>query len=370
MNDLIKLYRDPGVAEPTGSPMLDAMNEAEAAAPIEKVDTPAPETEEKPKSKFAWGEEDRRKPAPVDEDPEFDLGYEDEKDGVKTPAKMKQSEIRARAKWLKENDGLIRGAVSMREEFKKNPELSKVFNTFWGKAYEGDKYNPEAVAKFSAMLEAKAEATVAKAEDNADDIVEAEKELAELDQDSPQYKIAKRSLNALKAVRTQLAEERANNKTTQTALQAKLDGLDKFKGDFETTQKTQKEEADAKQSGDLFDTTFGALASGESMKFDDADDAKELESSVRDMVATLANPNQEGGSKIKNDADFTKAIQESAKTAHERISKRNQRIVTEYLKKKGQLPPEKEKPKEKEKEKSSDDESIGDAIIREMSAAK
>ncbi len=367
MNDLIKLYRDPGVADPTGSPMLDAMNEVEAAVPVEKVDTPAPAAEEKPKSKFAWGEEDRRKPAATDEDPEFDLGYEDEKDGVKTAAKLKHSEIRARAKWLNENDGLIRGAVAMREEFTKNPDLSKVFNTFWGKTFEGNKYNPEAVAKFSAFLEAKQEAVVAKVEDNADDIIEAEKELAELDQDSPQYKIAKRSLSALKAVRTQLAEERANNKTTQTALQAKLDGLDKFKTGFEETQKTQKEEADAKQAGDLFDTTFGALASGESMKFDDADDAKEFESSVRDMVANLANPNQKGGSKITNDAEFTKAIQDSAKAAHERISKRNQRVVTEYLKKKGQLPPEKEKLKEKETVKSEDSETIGEAMLREMS---
>lgn len=361
MKFLIKVYRDPGIAEVTGSPMLDAMNEAEASAkPAEdvKVETPKEETSKK----FAWGDEDRRKSrAELKDDDEVDLGYEDEKDGVKTPAKKKLSEIRATAKWLKENDGLIRGAVGMREEFTKNPELSKAFNVLWGKAFEGNKYNPEAVTKIVSALEDKAEVIANKAEDNADDIIEAEKELAELDQDSPQYKVAKRSLNALKAVRSQLLEAQNNNKT----LQGKLDGLDKFKTGFEETQKQGKEDADAKQATELFDSTLGALTSGETgIKFDDADDAKEFESSVRDSVATLA---QQG--KINNDAEFTKAIQDAAKAANDRIGKRNQRIVTEYLKKKGQLPKEGEKPKEvKEVTKSADDESIGDAIIREMSS--
>ncbi len=362
MKDLIRLYREPGDAVvETGSPMLDAMNEAEAAA--KPAEDAKPTEDAKPAGKFAWGDEDRRKTRDaLKDDDEIDLGYEDEKDGAKLPAKLKYADLKTRAKWLKENDGMIRAANSMREEFTKNPDLKKAFESFWGKAYPDNKYNPEAVANMLSKLEAKAEAVAAKVEDNADDIAEAEKELAELDQDSPQYKIAKRSLNALKAVRAQLAEAQTNNKT----LQGKLDGLDKFKTGFEETQKKQTEDADAKQAGELFNSTFGALTSGEQgIKFDDADDTKEFEESVRNMVANLA-----ADKKITNDAEFTKAIQDSAKVAQERINKRNQRVVTEYLKKKGLTPKEGEKPKEEVKEKSSDDESIGDAILREMSEQK
>lgn len=355
MRYLIRLYRDPAVVEPTGSPMLDAMNEAEAAAkPVEEA-----KPVEQAKTKFAWGEEERRKPVATEEDPEFDLGYEDEKDGVKTPIKTKLSVVKETAKWLRDNGAMIRSSIGLRDTFNKNPELSKAFSALMTNSFEGDKFKPETVAKVMAALEAKAEVVDKKVEDNADDIAEAEKELAELDQDSPQYKIAKRSLNALKTVRGQLADAQANNKT----LQGKLDGLDKFKKGFEETQKKQTEDADAKQAADLFDSTFGALTSGDTgIKFDDAGDAKEFEEEVRNTVANLAEQK-----KITNDAEFTKAIQDAAKAANERISMRNQRIVTEYLKKKGQLPKEEEKPKEKEITKIEDSESIGDAILRELS---
>lgn len=359
--NLIKLYRDPGVseagaatAEPSsvGEAMLSAMDKSAESVESKEV---SHETESKEtKSKFAWGDEDRRKSRyePKDDD-EFDLGWEDEKDGVKTNRKFKLSEIKEEAKWLRENRSLINSALGMREQFTKNPELSKAFSLFWNKAHEGDKYNPEAVAKMHQMLEGKAEVIAEKVDDNADDIAEAEKELAELDPESPQYKIAKRSLNALKAVRSQLKTAEDSNKT----LQGKLDGLDKFKTGFEETQKTQKSDAEAKQAGELFDTTLGALTSSE-YKFDDADESKEFESSVRDMVATQA---QKG--KINNDQEFTKAIQDAAKATFERISKRNERVVNEYLKKKGKLPPEKEVKKEKEPEK---EQSIGEALAGGM----
>lgn len=359
MKYLLRLYRDPESTD-GGSMMLDALNaqEAEAAAPAEVVETPAEGSEkpvEKAKTKYSWGDQD-----PSDDD-EIALGYDDEKDGVKTPAKLKYSEMKARAAWLKENDGMIRAAAAMREEFKANPDLKKAFETFWGTAYKDNKYNPEAVTAMLSKLEAKAEAVAAKAEENADDIAEAERELAELDEDSPQYKIAKRSLSSLKALRSQLAEAQKNNES----LQGKLDGLDKFKTGFEETQKKQTEDASVKQTVELFNSTFGALTSGETgIKFDDAADAKEFESSVRDTVSSLA---QAG--KITNDEQFTKAIQDAAKAAKMQIDQRNQRIVTEYLKKKGQLPKGEEKPKEEIKEKSPDEESSRDAMLRELEAA-
>lgn len=355
MNKIFRFY-DAAAVEPTGSPMLDAMNEAEAAAkPAEEVKP----VEETPKTKFAWGDEDRRKGRyePKDED-EFDLGYEDKKDGVKTPRMIKLAQMKETAKFLRENDGLIRSAMGMREQLTKNPDLAKWFNTGWAKAFEGDKYNPEAVTKLVASLEGKAEVTKDKIEDATDDIKEMETLLAELDAESPQAKIMRGNINSLKATRTQLKEALGTIKT----LQEKTEGHDKFKTNFEETQKTQKEEADAKQAGELFNTTFGALTSKE-CKFDDADDAKELEDSTRDAVANLANQG-----KINNDAEFAKAIQDAAKATFERIGKRRERIVTDYLKKKGLTPKEEVKPKEEIK-KSPDEESSRDAMIRELEAA-
>lgn len=357
MNDLIKRYFDPSgdaggaaVAEPSsvGEAMMSAFDKAEGEA---KTDVPADKpADDAPKPKFAWGDEDRRKTrAELKDEDEIDLGYEDEKDGVKTPAKRTLKGIRETAKWLKDNEALVRSAVGMREQFSKNPDLSKAFNTFWGKAFEGDKYNAEAVTKMAQMLEAKEQIIDKKINDNADDIAEAEKELAELDQDSPQYKIAKRSLNSLKDLRAQLKTAEDSNKS----LQGKLDGLDKFKTGFEETQKTQKTEAEAKQAGELFDTTLGALTSKD-YKFDDADDSQEFEEKVRDMIATQAHQG-----KINDDPAFIKAIQDAAKATFERISKRNERIVNEYLKKKGKLPPEKEVKQEKETEKTQ---TIGEAL--------
>lgn len=353
----IFIYRDPAVTETFGGAMLEAMNAAETAEAKPVVEA-APE-ENKPATKFSWGDEDRRKArAELKDDDEIDLGYEDEKDGVKTPVKRKLSDIRQTAKWLKENDGLIRGAVAMRNEFKNNPELSDWFNKSWGKIFDGNKYNPEAVTKLAAALEDKAVVTQDKIEDNADDIVEAEKELAELDPDSPQAKILKRNINTLKAVRQQLNSALDANKQ----LQGKIDGLDKFKTGFEDTQKKEKEDKEAKQAADLFDTEFGALTSKEDgYKFEDSDDTQEFEDRVRDTVATLA-----AQEKITNDDEFKKAIADASKAAFERISKRNERIVTNYLKKKGKLPPEKEVKEEKE---TVPEQSIGESIASAMFGA-
>ena len=359
---ITRIYYDPN-SEAGTSPMLEALNEAEASETKEETTEVQRETSEEgaQKTKFPWGDEDRRKErGKISDDDEIELDYEEDKDGAKVTAKRKISDIKATAKWLKENEQLIRSAVGMREQFKANPELSKAFTKFWERAFDGDKYNPEAVGKMLEMLEGKGEQIENKQEQNADDIAEAEKELEQLDPDSPQYKIAKRNLTALKQVREQLKTALDSNKT----LQEKLDGFSKFKGDFEETQRRNVEQAGAKEAADLFDRTFSALASKDGgMTFDDAGDAKEFENGVRDAVATLASQD-----KIKNDADFVKAIQDSAKAVFENISKRNQRIVAEYLKKKGAAPKE-ETPKVEKKEQKADERSIGEALMDEMSAA-
>lgn len=355
MNDLIKLYFDPAgdtgaaTAEPSsvGEAMMSAFDKAEGE---QKTDAPADKPEGETKPKFAWGDEERRKArAEIKDEDELDLGYEEEIDGKKSPAKRSLRAIKETAKWLKDNEDLVRSAVGMREQFANNPALKDWFNKSWGKIYEGNKYNPEAVARLSQALEGKAEDVKDKIGDTTDDIKEMEKLIEELDADSPQAKILRSNINGLKATRAQLKEALGTIKT----LQDKSGEIDKFRTGFEETQKNQKTEAEAKQAGELFDSTLGALTSKE-YKFDDADDSKEFESSIRDTVATQAHQG-----KINNDQEFTKAIQDAAKATFERISRRNERVVNEYLKRKGKLPPEKEVKDKKETEK---EQTIGEAI--------
>lgn len=352
MEKLFRLYRDPSEGE-AGADEPTSIHEAIMKSGEEPAKEAVPEEKETPKPKFAWGDEDRRKAKvdPSDED-EFDMGYEREVDGKKAPARFKLKEIKETAKWLHENTTLINSALGMREQLTKNPDLAKVFNTWWGKAFEGNKYNPEAVAKMSAALEGKVEQVKEGIDDKTDDIKEMETELSELDEDSPQAKILRRNINALKSTRGQLKEALDTLKT----LQEKTAGHDKFKTDFETTQKTNKEQEEAKEAAKIFDDTFGPLAKQHT--FDDTDDAKEFENSVRDMVANMA-----AQDKIKDDSQFIKAIQECAKAVSERIGKRNERIVNGYLKKKGTPPPKEEGKKETQQEEPK---SIGQMVADAM----
>lgn len=360
MKDLIKLYLDPQESESVGSVMLDAMNKQESDS---SETVPESKTDETPKTKFAWGEEDRRKEKyqPKDED-EFDLGYEIEDGDKKVPAKAKLSEIRSAAKFLKENRDMINASLGMREEFKKNPDLGKAFTSFWENSFKDNKYNPEFVGKMSNFLEGKTEVVKEKIEENTDDIKEMETLLNELDADSPQARILRTNINGLKATRAQLKEALGTIK----GLQERTDGHDKFKTGFEETQKKNKESEEAKQAGKVFDDTLGALTSKDNKQgyqFEDQDDAKEFEGLVRDGVANLAK-----AGKITNDSEFIKAIQDVAKAVHERISKRTEKIVNGYLKKKGQ-PPLDRKPegnKEKTNKDSDDDKSIGELISESM----
>ncbi len=325
MNRLIWRYLDPAEEGAVGGDALDTAID-NASQPETAQENAAPETPAVAAKKFAWGDVDRR--AKTEEDPELDLGYEEEKDGQKVPAKYKLSHIKEQAKWLNDNKNIIRAAMGMNKEFTANPELGKAFNTFWAKIYDGNKYNPEQVQKFNAMLEGKQEQIETTIDDKTDDIKEMEKLLEELDPESPQAKIMKSNINGLKNTRSQLAETLKANK----AMQDKLEGLDKFKTGFEETQKKQKTEAEERQASELFTKEFSSLTSKDrkdGYHVEDADDAKELERLVRDQVAEAARVGS-----ITNDEQFVKAIQSSAKAAFDTISKRNERVVNAYLQKK------------------------------------
>lgn len=341
MKELLRRYLDPDPADGGGASFDSIVDKASHDSTPASDITPTPEEAKPVVTKFPWGNDDRRKTAQeIKDEQEIELGYEEEKEGKKVPAKYSIKHIKEQAKWLNDNKNLIRAAVGMNKEFTANPELSKAFTAFWAKSYGPDgKVNVEYVQKLNTMLEGKAEVIADKIDDKTDDIKDMEELLKELDPDSPQAKIMKSNINGLKATRAQLAEALKGNKS----MQEKLDGLDKFKGNFEETQKKQASEAEEKRASELFATEFSSLTSKErkdGFHIDDADDAKELERMVRDQVANLANPSQEGGSKITSDEQFTQAIQISAKAAFETISKRNERIVSQYLLKKQPPKPE------------------------------
>lgn len=314
--------------------------------------------EEKPK--FAWGNEERRKAYSGEErrgtnkDPELDIGEMDDKGQSK---KYKLSEIKERAKWIRENTPLINAAVSMRKEFTDNPELSKAFTTFWGKAFENNKYNPEFVGKMGQFLEGKQEQIESKIDEKTDDIKEMETLLTELDSDSPQAKILKSNIANLKALRVQLSQTLESNK----AMQAKIDGIEKFKTGFEKNQADGLRQRDEQAASELFDKEFKTLTAKEKTDgyfIEDSEDLSELERLVRESVASEAGSKD---SKITNDDAFLESIRRNAKAAFEKISKRKEKYVNDYLKKKGLVPKEAIKPKERQPEKERQS-NVSDAI--------
>lgn len=360
MEKLFKLYFDPDPADnATGGDSFDSVID-KAAEPDKPADQTPPSNEEPKKTKFAWGDEDRRKTRQqASDDDEFDMGYEQEDEkGNKAAVKAKLKEIKEAAKFYYENRGAINLGLGLSRQFKQSPEWAKAFDTIQAKMWEGGKYNGEFVNKQLSFLEGKAEQIQDKIDDKADDIADMEKDLNELDPDSPQARILRRNINALKTTRAQLQQTLALNKE----LQGKIDGVQKSQTDFSESQKKQRQDEEAKQAIDLFDKEFGALTSKEKKDgfyIDDTGDRADLENSVRDQVGKLA---LEG--KIKNDDQFTQAIRDCVKANFEKISKRNERIINEYLKTK--KPPSQgqqqgEQPKNKIPAKSATD-AIDDLI--------
>lgn len=372
MKNLIHLYRDPDpVEEGGGKSIYESIMEAPDAPVDDKtvdINTPPADkvNDDKAAKKFAWGDEDRRKTrAEIKDEDEIDLGYEREVEGKKSPAKATMKEIKEAAKFLNDNNNVINSALGMRDQFSKNPDLKKAFNAFWGKAFEGNKYNPEYVGKLNAFLDGKQEEVKDKIDDQTDDIKEMEKDLAELDEASPQAKVLKRNISAIKATRTQLTDALKTIKT----LQEKTDEHGKFRTNFEDTQKKDKESKEAEDATKLFDDTLGALRPEKKYVLEDPDDEKEFiggtkndSNGVKDYVANLA---QNG--RIKNDDEFKKAIADCAKVVFDRINKRNERIITGYLKKKGGVLPKKDEKEVKDEKTTPDEKSIGQFFADNMS---
>lgn len=317
MKFLLWLYRDNDGSNGNGGlagNITDALEKAEAAPaeePAAPAETPAPE-----------------KPAAPAEDPEIEMEYEEE--AGKGKAKVKTSEVRQTMKWLRENKDILGGAMKMHEEATKNPGFGNLLKTIIKNCYdEKGTFNKTYAEGTLKKLEAKEAVIEQKIDDTDDDIKDMETDLAELDAESPQAKILKRNIAALKTGRGQLREALKQNKT----LQDRLDGLDKFKNDLTTEKETTAKTEVVKRISDIFDKEIGAMTAADKKdgyKFIDDDERADFDRAVRDGVA--------GTQGITTDDQFVKVTREVAKAVYDKMSKRREGWVNDYLRKKGQLP--------------------------------
>ena len=332
--NLIRLMREDGASEASGGgggfnlDLSAAMSKEPEATPAQ-TETNSSEPSTEPKSE-----------APkVDDDPEYELDYEEEP-GKK--AKTKLSELKATAKWLNDNKQLITGSLKIRDEASKNPAFGKALQTLISQAYdEKGNYNGQAVDSILSKLEAKAEAVQEKIDDKTDDIADMEKMLSDLDEDSPHASILKKNIAAAKSLRAQMSQSLEMNKK----LQERLDGLDKFKTELTTKEETKLKDSEVKRLSDTYQKEIGALcdpAKSDGYRFVDTDEQADFDRAVRDSVAQKA----EG---IKSDAEFVKVVKEAAKAVYDKMSKRREAYVNDYLKKKSGAPKEPEQKTESKK---------------------
>lgn len=288
------------------------------------------------------------------DDPEVEMDW-DEGEGKK--AKMKMSELRQQAKWLKENEHMIAGTLRIREESAKNPALAKALQGVIAKAYnEKGEYQGAAVDKIVASLEAKEEALQEKVDDKTDEIAEMQKELEEIDPDSPHAKILQRNINATKALRAQLSQALEANKK----IQDRLDGLDKFKTDLTKKEEDKVTGEKVKQVSEIFSKELGALmdvTKKDGLKFIDESEKQEFDRALRDAVASKSQA-------IKSDADFIKVIRDEAKSLYSKLTARKEAYIADYLKAKNGPERKVEQKEEVKKDRSFVD--MGDALADAM----
>lgn len=337
MRNLLRLYRSPEGGE--GAATIDSVIDDVVVdrAADKPADAPADKLADKPAEPTAWDKTtERRKRFSGEErradakDPIYDMGYETEKEvggkKVKEMVKAKLSEIREAAKFYHDNRDVVKLGLGLANQFKQAPAFAKLFDTIQAKMFKDGKIDETFVTSTIDKLEAKQEQIQQKVDDQTDDIKEMQKDLEDLDPDSPQAKILKRNISALQATRTQLKQAMDSNKQ----LQDKIGGIEKFNTDRTNADKTAKTQAEEDSAIKLFDDTYKSITSKDTKDayhIEDAEEAQDFEDKVRRSVQRLA---LEG--KIKNDQEFTSAIRESAKVAFEKYNQRNERVINSYLK--------------------------------------
>ena len=340
-------------------------------AVIKEFETPEETPKETPKeTPVEWDKVERRKSYEgdkrraadkVDPDPEQELDFEIEEG--KGKAKLKTSELKDTAKWVHQNRQMLASMLKHREMATKFPEFGKAMNTLIEKSFNGNELNTEFVTKTLTALEGKVEKAEEKVEEKDALIDEMQAQLEDLDQDSPQANILKKSIAFQKGLKAEFSKQMAAGQKRIDAMEAKLNSVEKGQKDFYSEQEKTGQADEEKRLSRMYEKEIGALTSTDKQdgyKFTDEDERKEFDQAVRASVAT-------NSANVKDDESFVKLIQASAKAAYEKMAQRRESWVNEYLKKKGELP--KETPKKKEEKKETDPlegKTIGEALAEAM----
>ena len=192
-----------------------------------------------------------------------------------------------------------------------------------------------------------------------------QKQLEDLDPDSPQAQILNKSIAYQRGLKQQFQKQLSEGQKRIDALEAKLNGVEKKHTDFLSEQDKAEQTVEVKRLTEIYSKEVGALTDKEKKdgyKFIDDDEQKEFDAAVRNGVAANSKD-------IKDDVAFVKLIQTTAKAVYDKMSKRRESWVNGYLKKKGQVPKEDEEPPKKKIEEEKDPlegKTIGQAIADEM----
>lgn len=371
---LFRILRDPDPEGGFGEAIKTALDEQ--APPLETEKSVGDETEKSKDAPPAWdGKNERRKvyagekrraADKVVDDPEHEMDFELE-DG-KGKAKFKTSELRENTKWLNENKKTLASMFRYRDMVTKHPEFGKVMNGVIEKSFNGENLNKEFVDKAILMLEGKADEVKDKIEEKDDLIDEMNSQLNDLDPESPQALILKKSIAYQKGLKAELKKQGSDAQKRIDALEAKLNTVDKKHTDFLSSQEKAETTVEVKRISEIYSKEIGTLTDKEKKDgyvFIDEDEQKEFDAAVRSGVAANSKT-------ATDDASFVKLIHATAKAVYEKMSKRRESWVNDYIKKKGKPPLEKEKETPKKKTDEEEDplkgKTIGQAIADEMFA--
>lgn len=346
---------------------LDKPEETPAEKTPETLPAKSEETPpawDKVERRKAYEGEKRRASDKTIEDPEHEMDFELE--SGKGKHKLKTSQLKSMASEIFKNKNAYNYGLAMLDAGTKHPEFKTMIDKIVSMSFKDLKdFQPENVTKILSALEGKTEKIEEKIEDKDQLIADMEAQLDDLDADSPQAVILRKSIAYQKNLKAQFQKQLGEGQKRIDALEAKLNGLEKTHKDFLSEQEKADSTVEVKRLSGIFEKEIGALTSAEKKdgyKFTDDDERKEFDTAVRNSVAA-------NSANIKSEEDFVKLIQSSSKAVYDKMAMRREAIVNDYLKKKGQVPKkEEEPPKEKEKEKDPNEGKTLGEIMAESEA--
>lgn len=274
--------------------------------------------------------EERRKSS---QDPEHELDFEIEQG--KGKHKMKLSDLKQGAKWVHENSRIFASMLKIRELAGKHPEFQKVLSEVISRSFnDKGELNGEFTSKMMSQIEAKAEAQQEKNQQKIDDkdenIEQMEKLLEDLEPDSSQAQLLKRSIATQKSLRAQLVEKSSSLEKVIKQLNDRLSGVENSSKDM--IDRRQKEESSkaVESASKIFNDTYSELVNQErkdAYRFLDDEEKAVFESEVRNIVAANAD-------KIADDAGYVKTIQDAVKSVSQKYGKRREAIINDYHRRK------------------------------------